>query len=360
MSKLKIKDQNGKWVEITGVKGDKGDTGLKGDKGDAFTYADFTPEQLASLKGEKGEKGDTGNTGAKGDTGDPGVYVGTSAPSDTNVNVWIDSGGEPDAVVTDVQIDGTSIVSGGVAEMPKASYNYLGVVKTGNDYGIASLSNGRITVYKADDTQIKSGESIYRPIVPSNQHSAIFYGLAKAAGDTTQSLSSNAIGTYTDEAIIAIQKMLGVYQAPFRTIKEITITEETKLIYIDSDEDGNSFALTELIILFDSMIATGNGTGWIVVNNNEAKIKSSADIAVLNAPNVYYSTERTTLSHLWLSGGRFFGEAMENLPYSYSRSNLASCKNSMGLIECETMNNIFIYSANDHKFTSGTITIIGR
>lgn len=32
------------------LKGDKGD---KGDTGDAFTYEDFTPEQLASLKGDK-------------------------------------------------------------------------------------------------------------------------------------------------------------------------------------------------------------------------------------------------------------------------------------------------------------------
>lgn len=39
----------------------------KGDKGDAFTYEDFTPEQLAALKGEKGDKGD------KGDQGDQGV-----------------------------------------------------------------------------------------------------------------------------------------------------------------------------------------------------------------------------------------------------------------------------------------------
>ena len=31
--------------------------GAKGDKGDAFTYADFTPQQLASLKGEKGDNG---------------------------------------------------------------------------------------------------------------------------------------------------------------------------------------------------------------------------------------------------------------------------------------------------------------
>ena len=31
---------------------------VKGAKGDAFTFADFTPDQLASLKGAKGDKGD--------------------------------------------------------------------------------------------------------------------------------------------------------------------------------------------------------------------------------------------------------------------------------------------------------------
>lgn len=56
-----------------GEKGDKGDKGdaftyddftseqleaLKGEKGDAFTFEDFTPAQLAQLKGEKGDKGD--------------------------------------------------------------------------------------------------------------------------------------------------------------------------------------------------------------------------------------------------------------------------------------------------------------
>lgn len=61
--------------------------GPKGDKGDAFTYDDFTTEQLAALKGDKGDKGDTGDVGpqgpqgiqgpagadgAKGDKGDPG------------------------------------------------------------------------------------------------------------------------------------------------------------------------------------------------------------------------------------------------------------------------------------------------
>lgn len=57
------------WVNVGALKGPKGDTGPQGPKGDAFTYADFTAEQLAALKGEKG---DTGATGPQGDTGDVG------------------------------------------------------------------------------------------------------------------------------------------------------------------------------------------------------------------------------------------------------------------------------------------------
>ena len=51
------------------LKGEKGD---QGEKGDAFTYADFTPEQLAALKGEKGDKGDAGEQGPQGIQGEVG------------------------------------------------------------------------------------------------------------------------------------------------------------------------------------------------------------------------------------------------------------------------------------------------
>lgn len=37
--------------------------GDRGEKGDPFTYSDFTPEQLASLKGEKGDRGERGEKG---------------------------------------------------------------------------------------------------------------------------------------------------------------------------------------------------------------------------------------------------------------------------------------------------------
>ena len=62
----------------TGERGPKGETGDKGDKGDAFTYSDFTKEQLEGLRGPqgiqgpKGEKGDTGDTGPQGEKGDKG------------------------------------------------------------------------------------------------------------------------------------------------------------------------------------------------------------------------------------------------------------------------------------------------
>ncbi len=54
--------------------------GAKGEKGDPFTYADFTKEQLAALKGERGRDGYTPQKnvdyfdGAKGEKGDPFTY----------------------------------------------------------------------------------------------------------------------------------------------------------------------------------------------------------------------------------------------------------------------------------------------
>jgi len=65
-------------VRIKGEKGEKGDPGERGEKGDAFTYEDFTEEQLAALKGPTGVAGPAGPTGASGTagpigpTGEPG------------------------------------------------------------------------------------------------------------------------------------------------------------------------------------------------------------------------------------------------------------------------------------------------
>lgn len=60
---------SGEFDGHTPVKGVDYFDGEKGDKGDPFTYNDFTPEQLASLKGDKGDKGDNGIDGKDGADG---------------------------------------------------------------------------------------------------------------------------------------------------------------------------------------------------------------------------------------------------------------------------------------------------
>ncbi len=63
---------SGEFDGYTPVKGVDYFDGEKGDKGDPFTYEDFTPEQLASLKGDKGDKGDNGTDGKDGQNGADG------------------------------------------------------------------------------------------------------------------------------------------------------------------------------------------------------------------------------------------------------------------------------------------------
>lgn len=130
-----------------------------------------------------------------------------------------------DSLIEDVVINGNSVVTDGIASIPVATANDLGVIKIGSDYGIGKNSDNRACIQKATDTQIKNSSGTYRPITPDNQHNAVFYGLAKAAGDTTQSSSSNTVGTYTDEAKTAIKQMLDVKDDYDSLVVEVSGTD---------------------------------------------------------------------------------------------------------------------------------------
>ena len=132
-----------------------------------------------------------GNAYYKGD-----VYVECDADS---------SGGT--RLPKDVQVNGQSVVSDGVANVPIASTSSPGVVKMLSGSGM--LMNGStLLIANATVAETKAGSSLYAPIVAGNQHNAAFYGLAKAAGDSTQSASGNAVGTYTETAKSSIASML--------------------------------------------------------------------------------------------------------------------------------------------------------
>lgn len=116
----------------------------------------------------------------------------------------------PSVPVQDVQVNGVSVLDAqGVANIPEAVNNGdYGVVKISSGNGIGRAANGYLYTVTSTDAQVKSGENSVRPISPANQHLSTFYGLAKAAGDTTQSASSNPVGTYTESAKSKISEML--------------------------------------------------------------------------------------------------------------------------------------------------------
>ena len=177
-------------------------------------------------KGVKGDTGEQGIQGEKGDTGNSGVYVGSTDPEDETVDVWVDDSGDPDAIVEDVQINGSSIVTDGVANIPIVnSREQVGgmVAKTPLWSGITFTDSGAYLTL-ASNALIKGGTDNSRTSLINQQHLATFYGLAKAAGHDEKD-STLPVGQYTDSAQTAIKQMLGVKDDYDSLVVEVSGTD---------------------------------------------------------------------------------------------------------------------------------------
>ena len=140
---------------------------------------------------------------------------------------WVNA---PTIPVQDVQVNGTSILNNGVANVPIATIaseqisSNLGVVKVRNGYdGLSSarFDPGRLTLYPTSEAQVKAGNDGYLAVTTLRQHAAAFYGLSKAAGADMAS-SSNAVGTYTEAAKSAISQMLDAPESVSGSTPSIT------------------------------------------------------------------------------------------------------------------------------------------
>ena len=81
---------------LQGERGATGPQGIQGEKGDAFTYADFTQEQLASLKGPKGDTGPKGDAGAAAS-----IRIGSVTTGAAGSNASVTNSGTASNVVLD-------------------------------------------------------------------------------------------------------------------------------------------------------------------------------------------------------------------------------------------------------------------
>lgn len=153
--------------------------------------------------------------------GDTIVDTGTGANcKDTTIS---------EALIKDIQINGTSILVNGVANVPIGTNDTFGVVRSRINYGTEYFDN-YLVVSPASNGELKSGQFWRKPVGSGSIAGAAFWGLAKAAGDTSQASSSNAVGAYTEDAKSSISQMLnGAVQVTGTTP---SITAKAGILYV--------------------------------------------------------------------------------------------------------------------------------
>lgn len=111
-------------VSYRGPKGDPGPQGPKGDPGPQGPQGPQGERGLQGIQGPQGLQGETGQQGPQGIQGiqgepgtngidgSSGVYIGSTQPTDPDVNVWIDTSGQAETIPTYTAGYGISIASG--------------------------------------------------------------------------------------------------------------------------------------------------------------------------------------------------------------------------------------------------------
>lgn len=178
------------------------------------------------------------------------------------------------ALPTDVRVNGTSVVSSNVANIPIASQNNPGVIKVTNGTSGLQIDSGSLIISPSSSTQIKGGTINTKPIVPYHQHEAVFFGLAKAANANMASIQGTTVGVYPNAQKQAIQNMLG--------ITDLLSTEESSTAIAAHTinslfmMDGKLHRATSAISIGDAVEA---GTNCEIIKADEVFVKNT-DYAV--------------------------------------------------------------------------------
>lgn len=174
MAILRVKQEDGTWAEIPAIVGDKGD------KGDPFTYEDFTPEQLASLKGADGKDGTDGRDGVSATHSWNGTTLTvTSASGTSSADLKGEKGdkGDTGAAGSDASVTSANIASAlgytpanGASYLPKSGGTLTGetvIDTTAKGYegytGQPALSVLHTGIRSDDDLVDMAAFSVYGP-----------------------------------------------------------------------------------------------------------------------------------------------------------------------------------------------------
>lgn len=232
---------------------------------DAQTLADEIRQKLdngefVGERGPQGEKGDKGDKGDKGADGAPGKDGSDAEVTAENIESALGY-----APVKDVQVSGTSILTNGVANIPKAELGKLGLVTCGQpwDGGLYVNPNGIMRIVQAPPTDIDARENATRPVTGNNLDYAVKAAMCDGKG-----------AAWTSAEQKAARERMGVDKA-YELIEEITLTEETGVIERDTEPDGRAYNFTELKCIVIGKNSSGKDVYYRLTSNRLNKLPVS-------------------------------------------------------------------------------------
>ena len=245
--------------------GERGPAGPAGQNGAPGAPGADGKDGQDGAPGADGRDGKDGADGAPGQDGADGIsptitvtditggHRVTITDADGPHSFDVMDGDAADAPVQDVQVNGSSVVQDGVANVPLAGESTAGAVKVYSGYGMSMAQGGYICINTATTNEIKAGSATGKFANVRSQDAYTFYGMAKAAGDSSQSSSNNAVGTYTEDARSKISDM---FNAPVSVSGSTpTITAKSGIRYVCGEVSTLSITAPEngcIDVLFES------------------------------------------------------------------------------------------------------------
>ena len=126
------------------------------------------------------------------------------AAIDENGHAVLEAVDAPSSGVSDVQANGVSVVQDGVANIPKANIGVMGVIKTGENHGVYTTSDGILTTVRSSNASIdnrgsQTASTIHNVIVPLNLDYAVKAAMCDGKGEE-----------WTPEEQAAAQQRIGI------------------------------------------------------------------------------------------------------------------------------------------------------
>ena len=178
--------------------------------------------------------------------------------------------------VTDVKVNGESVVVDGVANVPLGG-NDFGVVKANSNFGI-SMANGLPVINQIPDWLIDQRDTNtyagYRAITGKGLDYAVKSALCDGKGQA-----------YTEEEKRAVRERLGVNK--LRKIAHIEIEQETNTFTIGNDTQGNPLHLSYVYIrtCTPKKTDTTADNGYFSFNNNYSILYGAMNLKGTNEKN---------------------------------------------------------------------------